>query len=407
MFKKLHLSLFIAPLSTLLFCGLLYAQIKSENLPDRTGVKAGPLIVHTALNNEIQFDTNVFLTNKEPQYDTVTIVNPSAGLELPFGDNIASVEYDAAINFFGRFPHQNYTDHRVQGLVEINLTDYKIKLDEVYRQFSSRAGSEDTNRVRQQTNNLRAGVSAEFEKLGFDVGYTFGIQDYISKEVIYQNLLYKDKDRLINAFDLTGSYRIAPKTTFLVEEDVGWLNYYSSLSSNSWYTETLAGLKGEVTSKIEANLKMGVRYQHYEKVDFSADKDFAGFVMRGGVRYLYTDDDIFELKLERANYESTYANMNYYTLNHAGLDYRHFFNKKVSGKLYSFYEFHSYPSQTTESGETDNRYDNFVGAGCALRYDMKEWLSFEADYDFTLRDSRFDNFNYVENLITIRGTIGF
>jgi len=385
----------------------LYAQIKNEYLPDRKGVKAERLIVHTAMNTETIFDANVFLNNKDKKSDEITLLNPSIGLELPMGENLLACEYDAGVNLFSVFPHHNYTDHRVQGLAEINWTDYKITMTDLYRQFSSRASTEDTNRIRQQTNAFRTGISAEFDQLGFDAGYTFGIQDYISKEVLFENMLYRDKNRTTHAIDLTGSYKIFPKTTLLLEEDLGLLNYYSSLSSNSWYTETLAGVRGDITSKITANLKLGLRYQHYEKADLSADKDFAGFVARGGIRYFLTEDNIFDLKLERAIYESTYANMNYYTLNQIGLDYAHFFNRKISSKLYTYYQFNTYPSQSIESGETGTRYDNFIGSGCSLRYDIREWVSIEGMYDFTVRDSRFNVFNYVEHLITLRATVGF
>ena len=113
------------------------------------------------------------------------------------------------------------------------------------------------------------------------------------------------------------------------------------------------------------------------------------------------------LAVERANYESTYANMNYYTINMACLDYRRKLNNKITGGLFGYYQYHTYPGETTENGVTAKRYDEYFGGGASLRYDIQRWLSLEGRYEYRQKISMFDIFDYTDNIISLRGTGGF
>lgn len=387
--------------------GTAYAEIESEDLPDREGVEAGPLTVHVAMKSGVQADTNVFLEDEDEKFDFITLVNPSAGLSMKLGDHNVSAEYDAAINFFGKHTQQNYADHRVQGLLELNITDYEITVENLYRRFSSRAGSEDTNRIARQVEKIRTGIAAEFEQLEFDAGYTFMIDDFISKETIFRNMTYQDKDRIVNQFELEGGYRFLPKTSALVETTLGFINYASGLSSDSFYIEPVFGLRGDLRDDFSIDLMAGFRYQKYDEGQVTSGNDFFGFVARGGIEYQMNDDDTVKIKVERAIYESVYNDMNYYNVNHIGFDFIHEFNRKLTGTVSAAYQMNLYPSETTEDAITAKRYDHFYMAGGLLRYDITKWLSMEARYDFSLRDSRFDTFDYIDHMFTVQGTVGF
>lgn len=388
-------------------------KLSNPALPNRTGYEVEPITMHAAFTTQVQFDTNVFLEDKDEKFDVITTLNPSVGLDLPVGDNYFAVDYDFAAYIFGVHDDHSYVDHRVRGVGVINWTDYQINIADVYRYFSDRAGSEDTNRVKRQNNYLRAGLAATgFEQLDFEAGYTFGVENFISGDTLYtapngETLTYHDKNRLINVFDLLASYRFLPKTSLLVESYVGWLTYDSSKSSNSWFTESMVGLRGDLSEDFTSDLKAGIRYQQYDSSDLTDSNNFIGPVITGTVTYKRTKNDIFDLRLERSIYESTFYNMNYYNINHAGLRYTHFFNNKISGDLFGYYQLNLYPSQATVDGVTDKRYDHLFGGGIGVRYDVKKWLSVEADYEYRQRESRFSTFDYIDNLFTIRGTIGF
>jgi len=111
--------------------------------------------------------------------------------------------------------------------------------------------------------------------------------------------------------------------------------------------------------------------------------------------------------LKRAIYESTFQNLNYYNVNYVGLDYRHYFNKKLLASAFGYYQINLYPSSATVGGVNDKRYDQFFGGGAEIRYDIRKWISVKARYDYKQRKSRFGTFNYIDNLVTLTGTIGF
>ena len=387
-------------------------RLENPELPNRKGAKLGELIAHAAFTAQTQLDTNVFLENEGEDFDVITTLDTSVGLELPVQDNNFSIDYNFTPNIFAINNKHNYIDHRVRGVALFSLTDYKITFVDVYRYFSDRSGSEDVNRVKRQNNFFRSGIAAtQFDQLAFDLGYTLGVENFIDNNTLYTSpngdITYHDKDRLLNVFDATVSYRIAPKTTLLLESYLGYINYDSPKSSDSWYTETMLGVRGKLTEKLTADFKAGIRYQQYSSSDLTDDSNFIGPVCTGTIAYKRNDKDVFSLRLERSIFESTFNNMNYYNVNHAGLDYTHFFNDKLSFNLFGFYQLNLYPSNATVDGVNKKRFDHLFGGGSGLRYDMQEWMSLKFGYEYRQKKSNFGTFNYNDNLITFTGSVGF
>ena len=91
----------------------------------------------------------------------------------------------------------------------------------------------------------------------------------------------------------------------------------------------------------------------------------------------------------------------------ADVKYNHKFTDKVTAGVKGAYQLNQYPTSTTVNGENGKRYDNFYTLGTYLRYDIRKWISVEARYDYKQKVSKFDIYNYLDNLVTFRGTIGF
>ncbi|MFH0764614.1 MAG: outer membrane beta-barrel protein, partial [Candidatus Omnitrophota bacterium] len=388
--------------------GAAFAQFDNPDLPDREGVKIGDVIVHGAFKTTEELETNIYLANTKEKFDAITILNPSAGIEIPLQQNRISIDYDAAVFLYGTYQTENHVDQRARALAEINLTDYKIKVEDVLRDYTDRAADENSRRVARFNNKLRAGVSTQLNRLGFDVGYTNIIDAYGSKDdLIYQSIAYGDRDRVYNIVDMSVSYRFWPKTFLFLETDLGFIHYYnSSIPPDSWYIEPTVGIKGRPTNKILADAKAGFRYQGYDKSEIYNDKDFVGFVAEGGLDYFLTKDDTLNFGVKRGIYESLYQNMNYYIANILSLEVTHKFTKKFSCRAFGSYQFNSYPGQTVESGLYAKRYDNFYIGGASVRYDVRKWLSLEGKYEYEQRSSRFYTYDYVDNRIFFSGTGG-
>ena len=392
-----------------LFVGVVYAELDNVDLPDREGVKIlNKSKLHAAFKADEMIDTNIYLQNTDRFIDSITILSPSLGVDIPLHNANISADYQADIYEYGVHHTEDHTDQTLRGLAELYLSEYKVVVNEVMKIFTDRAANEDSLRLRQQTNNIRAGVSREFNRLILDVGYTNRLETYQSDDAFYQTLTYRDKDRDMNIIDTTVSYRFWPKTVALLENNLGFIRYYNSSEvPGSYFDEALFGFKGEWFSRANINFRAGFRFQQYDKSDMLNDKSYIGAVMKGGFDYSPTDNDIVIFEFDREIYESTYNNMNYYVSNLIGFNWRHNFTRKVSANVSGSYQLHLYPSVSTENNETAKRYDNYYLASVGLRYDLRKWVSLEAKYEYVNRISRFDIFDYVDNVVSASCTVGF
>lgn len=386
-------------------------MLANPDLPKRKGVEASILTVHAAGRVAEQFDSNVFLADSGNRADIISILSPSVGFEMKARDTVVSGDYEIEQYLFGVWDSQNHLDHRVRALGESEFGDYKLTVKDEFRIFIDRAAEENSLRLKENTNYFKAGVASDLNRsnrVNFDVGYTNKIQSYDSEDLDRGQLTYKQRSYYDQAAYATVSYRFRPKTYAILENDIGYITYYeTSQFPDSWYVDSLAGIRGEWTNKLTVNLRAGFRCQEYQHSDVVSDKPYIGPIVRGGFQYAPTKDDKVVVTLERTDYESTYAVNNHYTANVAGVDYRHKYTEKVSCGLFGVYQLHMYPCETTENGTTAKRYDNFLEGGVSARYDMNRWMSTEVKYQYRQKMSIFDVYDYKDNLFTVRLTAGF
>jgi hypothetical protein len=81
-------------------------------------------------------------------------------------------------------------------------------------------------------------------------------------------MTYNDKDHMTHLIDLAVLYRFLPKTSFILETDVAFIEYDSDYNPDSYYIEPLVGLKGELTNKITANIRGGYRHNHIHRCSY-------------------------------------------------------------------------------------------------------------------------------------------
>jgi len=386
----------------------------SNDLPYREGlVIEDYFILHAAIKTEVKFASNVFYANEDEKRETITVLTPSVGIEIPMQDSQFSLEYDAPLGFFNRYTEQNYTNHRVRSLLEIDLTDYEFIFYDTYRRFTNIAGHDDElgssgRRTREERNLFGLAVSAEFDQLEYKVGYENNVRKFLGKnQIISDGLEYTDYNHMYNQVDVEVGYKLFPKTTVLAEVVAGHLYYRSDFVPSSYYTEALLGFKGEWFNKLVFDVRGGVKYQDYGKSDRIINKDYIDFVARGNVSYKATDDDVIRLGYIRTNHDSIYENMAYYESNFVSLDYTHRFNDKLTGNVFASWQLMQYPHDTTVDGDRAKRYDNIYSIGPILRYDINKWVSLQAGYEYRRRRSRFDSFDYQNHVTKLQITAGF
>lgn len=398
-------------------CGLIYEEgydtITNPDLPHREGVKVGNVVLHSALKIGTDFETNIFLADTGEKYDTITRVAPSIGVEVPMEENRFSAEYEAAMSFFQHFGEQDHVDHKARTLLGINLTDFKIILDDNYRLFTNRAGSSETGttgrRTREERNDVRLSAGAEFEHLSYQVAYKNGFRRFAGKnQTLFSTMNYDDKNSVYNLGNIEVDYSFTPKTALVVETSAGRIQYHSDLVPDSYLLELLFGVKSHWIEKLKVDFRLGGRYQNYEASSLMFDGDFFGVVGKGEITYSLTPDDAFGLTLERTIRESLYQNLNYYNTNLIGLDYTHKFTDKIEGNLFFSWQLNRYPAATTESGTTARRKDNTYRTGANVTYDVQKWLALKTGYEYRGRNSvKFPSLDYVDHVASVQATVGF
>lgn len=394
----------------LLFTGAACAELTNSDLPERTGVKIWKDVkLHGSLKTAESIDTNIYLQNTDTKVDSITVLSPLGGVEIPFHNGSLCADYRADIFMYGVNKTEDHVDQTLRGIAEVEFANfYKATLTDGYRIFTDRAANENSLRLKQKVNDARAGIQAIYGRMIMDVGYTNRLHMYDSTDPFLGPLTYQDKNHDSNIIDTTVSYRFLPKTYFLLENDIGFIHYYNtSQVPGSYYDEALFGFKGEWFSKANVNFRAGFKYQKYNQSQVIADKPYIGAVMKGGFDYTPRESDSMAFEFDREIYESTYVNMNYYVANLFGFIWKHNFTPKVYSNVSAAYQLHQYPSASTQNGLTAKRQDNFYQAGVALRYDVRKWVSLEAKYSYVNRISNFDVFNYLDNTMTVSATVGF
>jgi hypothetical protein len=66
-----------------------------------------------------------------------------------------------------------------------------------------------------------------------------------------------------------------------------------------------------------------------------------------------------------------------------------------------------YPYESTQGGVTHKRRETIIAGGVNLQVNVNKWVSMKFGYDVRVRNSIFENFDYVDNRGTIQVTAGF
>lgn len=394
--RFLTLLFIVIIIGLLIYVQLGYAQEQEEE--EVKGIELGPVKVHPSIKIEEQYDDNIFLDPGNEKDDFITTVTPGLGLELPFSDNIFKLDYKASIVTFADYhSSQDSINHYLNGKLELNFRDFGLTFEDKFEDKFARPDTELTPRISIEKNTAKANAAVELNRLGFELGYSNILYNYKSSG-------YENEDRDENVFTLIGSYRFLPKTSVLLEFDYGKVDYDTEVNSDADYYQAMLGLRGKLTAKSVAEIKVGYQNRDYEK---SGESDFDSVVTAASIVEEFTPFDTLRLDFLRNPYESQYKVNNYYTLSSVSAAYTHKFTKKFSGNLSTSYQLNDYPRQTTEGSETKKRNDDFWSLGGGIDYEIQRWLSCGLKYEYKQRESNFDTFDYKNNLVTLTASITY
>ncbi len=392
--KKVYSVFIFVFFASLIYAQSLYAFYETKRIYEYYEVKPKPEKAKISPWGEIklQYDDNIFLDPNNEKSDFIVTLTPGITAYLPISDNLLTLDYHVDFIRFMDYSSQNTTNHNAFGNLQLNWRDVTFNIYDNFIRTFDRPSAEDVSRVKRNDN--RAGIAAGVQKdrLGIQIGYENFKRDYKSDSV------YDQYDRTDHLYSFMVTHQTFPKTKLLLEYDFNQTRYDDNIvRSDSDYHQILVGAIGDLTPKTTATIKTGYQFRNYEQISYP---DFHSWVLYSDIIHRFSDKNALKLSLSKTAYESTYDVNNYYDVTSASGTFDHFFTPKLLGFITGLYQFHTYPRETTVSGVTQKRKDEYYSFGGGLKYYFRKWLTFTLQLEHIIRDSNFSIFDYNQNLAT-------
>jgi polysaccharide biosynthesis protein VpsM len=361
-------------------------------------LELGPFRILPSLELALEYDDNILLTPEDEIDDLIWTISPGVVIELPSSRYAIRLGYRADILRYmdntdlDTVHHSALFDVRVNfpGGLGLRLSDRFLITDD----FAGFAVPELTERVERYENTLDVGADYTLrERFTLDVGYRWFLVDYQDEPEFDQ---FDREDHTIAGILF---YRFMPKTSVLGEVDYNLVRYdipavAADRDSDAWRFKL--GLKGDLTAKTTATIKIGWEWRDY---DNPGREDWDGLVAEGEITWKYREPSEVRLYGGRANVESLDDPFDYYISSYAGVEVRHFLRERLILRVRALGGVNDYPDEETVGTQTAERNDTFFEAGASLRYQIRKWLAVEVGYSFLILDSNFDQFDYQANRV--------
>lgn len=361
-------------------------------------LELGPFRILPSFELALEYDDNILLTPDDEIDDLIWTISPGVVIELPSRRYAIRLGYRADIlrymdnDNLDTVHHNALADVRVNfaGGLGLRLSDRFLITDD----FAGFPVPELTERVERYENTLDVGADYTLrERFTLDVGYQWFLVDYQDDPEFDQ---FDREDHTVAGILF---YRFQPKTSVLGEFDYNLVRYDSPAvaadrDSDAWRFKL--GLKGDLTAKTTATIKIGWEFRDY---DNPGREDWDGLIAEGEITWKYREPSEVRLYGGRANVESLFEGSNYYISSYGGVEVRHFLRERLILRVRALGGVNDYPDEVTVGTKTAERSDTFFEAGASLRYQIRKWLAVELGYSFLLLDSNFDEFDYEANRV--------
>ncbi|MBD3297005.1 MAG: outer membrane beta-barrel protein [Candidatus Omnitrophica bacterium] len=351
----------------------------------------GSFKVNPGVQVREKWDSNIFYDPNDEKSDFITVITPSVMSEFGFGNfdkHKLRLNYKVDLGIFAEYDDQNYGNHDALGEVMFELGEnYELTVSDRFLFTSSRAGTEFERRNLRKENTAKVLLHGDFNKVGFDIGYS-------NYRIDFHSDLLDAFDRYDNSGWATGYVQVMPKTKALVEFKYTNIQYDDATGRDGNAYRGMAGLKGELTPKIVGIAKAGYKYKKYED---STNDDFSSAVAEIALMYDPMDRLNIIFGYIREGFESTYVANNYYTGDHFSLNVNYEFGKNWTAKGTGIFQHNYYPEQA--AGASEKRRDYVWSVGGGLEYKLQEWMVLGGGYDFKQRESTIDDRDYDDHII--------
>jgi hypothetical protein len=346
----------------------------------------GQLKINPFLALSETFSDNVFFTPDNRKIDSITMVTPGVRLKLPFQTHIAELNYYSVITRYGKdYRIDDTTDHHGNAAVDLMFGDrFEMRLsDQLAHDHEPRSSSATSNIEVFDTN--AAALSAAYRTSDL----TRLQIDYTKSDWRYLTGHFRDREEDLVAG--TVFYRVLSRTSVFIEYGYRKIAYSDeTLELDSTVGTLQGGLTWDVTARTKGTIKAGMARKDFKS---SARGNTSTMVGSADVRHDFSKDTTLVLTAERTINEPDIASINYFVSTGAYVELTQRLVTTLFAVVRGAYVLDD------DTSRTDRTSLGLAG----LKYRVKDWFEFAADYNWHVRNSNISGNNYTEHsaIITV------
>ena len=334
-------------------------------------------------------DDNLLLTNTNQTASNFYILSPGLRLVARSESVQLGVNYDAKLGRYTSSSADNYNDQGINGTAEFAFGGKAgLRLKALYEQAHDPRGSTDRGISSRPDEYYNTGPSALFAYGGNGAIGRFEVEAGSYKKRYTNNRITTfASDRDTDAYAGRFFYRIAPKTSLLIEAREDRLDYLSSASLlNSNERRYLVGATWEATAATSGTVKFGQIRKNFTS---NARQDYSGTGWEANVQWAPLTYSKFDLFTSKSFAESTGLG-DFILTKRYGAAWKHEWDSRFNSAV-SYFRADDAFSGNARSDSTDSM-------SFKLSYRPMRWLTVGGEYVYTNRDSNQSIYHYKKNL---------
>jgi len=377
--------------SLLLTAAMCLALVSPAAALDFDGFKLIPSLRYTG-----EYDDNVLRQSSGAKSDFISTVSTGLAAQLRLGgsDQLSAAYRNEILRYVER-GNLDTERHFFDLAGSLTFTKLSFFAKEKFASTDDFPSSELATRIKRNENEAGGGADWDaYGRWGLGVLLNHFYADYQGRD-------FEILDR--SALTLGGRvyYRFTPRLRVFVEYNRVDETYASAVDRDNTRQRALLGLEGNITERLSSTAKLGYERTHFET---GGQSDLQQFVTSSDTKFQPLERLSFRLLMSRSVQASAFVGNSQFVSTDAQLsaDYafrpRLFFLPRITAGVDEF------PQRADNAGTSEKRTDFRYGFGLGIRYQIQKWLHVDANYDYTRRDSNFDQFDYADNRVF--GSVG-
>jgi len=223
--------------------------------------------------------------------------------------------------------------------------------------------------------------------------------NYANFNVNYDDSRNNDRDRMDNSFSGYIFFQIRPTYSIFAEYEYINVEYDIDTGRDNESHRFYGGVDWVISAKSIGRLQAGYTNKEFKN---SSSEDNNDFILRGRLNHHFTSKTSLELSAYRQIRESYIDTLNDMITDQISARYVQRITHKITANLNLSYAKDDYDGLLTIGSETKQREDTFYNAAPSIEYLFRKWLSAQLAYEYSERDSNFNDFDYKTNTFLIR-----